>query len=53
MKSTTPSNDTCRSTDLSVNISLPFDSVSISASLHTESAPASCVLALNSSSQKK
>ena len=47
-------NDTCRSTDVTVNVSLPFNSVSVTANLHTESAPASCVLALNrESSQKK
>jgi len=46
-------NDTCRSTDVTVNVSLPFNSVSVTASLHTESAPTSCVLALNSSSNKK
>lgn len=45
-------NDTCRSTDLSVNVSLPFDSVSISANLHTESVPAACLLALNSSASQ-
>ena len=45
-------NDTCRSTDLSVNVSLPFDSVSISASLHTESVPTSCLLALNSTTSQ-
>lgn len=47
-------NDTCRSTDVTVNVNLPFNSVSVTASLHTESAPSSCVLALSSgSSQKK
>ena len=51
MKNNDHTNDTCRSTDLSVNVSLPFNSVSVTASLHTESAPTSCVLSLNS--QKK
>lgn len=46
-------NDTCRSTDVTVNVSLPFNSVSVTASLHTESAPTSCVLALSSTSDKK
>lgn len=45
-------NDACRSTDLSVNVSLPFDAVSISASLHTESIPAACLPSLNSSAEQ-
>lgn len=45
-------NDTCRSTDLTVTLSLPFDAGTISANLHTESVPASCLLSLSSSTGK-
>lgn len=45
-------NDTCRSTDLSVNVSLPFDAVSVSANLHVESIPANCLRPLNNGSSQ-
>ena len=46
-------NDTCRSTDVTVSVSLPFNAVNVTANLHTESAPSSCALSLTSSSDKK